>query len=109
MARGDEQHRTGGHAPGPAQVAQGLLDEKADHDYPSSLTSRPDSRVSVRRRSWRGQAGLMRGEQYRGPARPDVPDHPEDLAGHVVVQVARRLVGQEEGRLATMARASAAR
>jgi len=49
--------------------------------------------------------GLVRGQEHRRALDPDVPDDVEDLIGHVVVEVAGGLVGQEErGRLDQRAR-----
>src|SRR5256886_7075021 len=44
------------------------------------------------------EVGLVRGEHDRRAARPDVPEHGEDLVLHRLVEVPRRLVGEEEGR-----------
>src|SRR5258705_12828805 len=44
------------------------------------------------------QAGLVRREEHGGPAAPDVLDQRHDLVGHLVVQVAGGLVGQEQAR-----------
>jgi hypothetical protein len=47
-----------------------------------------------------GHAPLMGGEQHGGAARPDVLDDVQNLAGHLLVEAARRLVGEEEQRFA---------
>src|SRR6185503_19597095 len=44
------------------------------------------------------QPGLVRREEHRGPAAPDALDQRHDLVGHLVVQVAGGLVGQEQAR-----------
>src|SRR6266850_5615255 len=44
------------------------------------------------------EAGLVRREHHGGPAAPDVLDQRQDLVGHLVVQVAGGLVGQEQPR-----------
>src|SRR5439155_384934 len=44
------------------------------------------------------EVGLVRGEHDRRATRPDVPEHGEDLVLHRLVEVPRRLVGEEERR-----------
>src|SRR6202022_1968463 len=46
------------------------------------------------------EARLVGGEEHRGAAPPDLLHQPQDLARHVLVQVAGGLVGQQQaGRL----------
>src|SRR5260370_38245021 len=42
------------------------------------------------------ETGLVGGEEHGGAAAPDLLDETQDLARHVLVQVAGRLVGQEQ-------------
>src|SRR5438093_872937 len=46
------------------------------------------------------QRGLVRGEEHRGAARPDVAHDLDDLGRHALVEVAGGLVGDEQERLA---------
>src|SRR5438552_18949366 len=45
------------------------------------------------------EVGLVGREHDRRASRPDVAQHAQDLVFHRLVEVARRLVGEEEGRL----------
>src|SRR5215472_11955707 len=67
-----------------------------------ALVFREDARVEEEGAALElgGQARLVGREEHGRAAAPDVLDQVEDLAGHLLVEVARRLVGQKQrGRL----------